>query len=265
MLATGDRMHRAALLLCGDHHLAEDLTQTTYAKVYAAWSTVSAADSPSAYTRTVLLRTFLSHRGACAAPRSARSASCPRRRRPGHGPDLRLDLLAALRLLSPADRAVLVLRYWEDLSVAHTAQPPRHPRDHLPGPRLAGAGPAPHPCCPTLSRPRTSHDHPARPHARDRRQHPHRPGHPDGAVAPQGIKLRRRRRLAAAGSAVAVLAVVAAGAVAAGGLLPGGSARPVPAPAVGSIIRRPSTSRPARPTRHRRRHRAPRPDRRTAG
>ena len=37
VLATGDRMHRAALLLCGDHHLAEDLTQTTYAKVYAAW------------------------------------------------------------------------------------------------------------------------------------------------------------------------------------------------------------------------------------
>jgi RNA polymerase sigma-70 factor (sigma-E family) len=123
VLATGDRMHRAALLLCGDHHLAEDLTQTTYAKVYAAWSTVSAADSPTAYTRTVLLRTFLSHR------RLRRSSERPVGELPegagraGDEPDpgLRLDLLAALRRLPPADRAVLVLRYWEDLSVAHTA------------------------------------------------------------------------------------------------------------------------------------------------
>jgi RNA polymerase sigma-70 factor (sigma-E family) len=122
VLATGDRMHRAALLLCGDHHLAEDLTQTTYAKVYAAWSTVSAADSPTAYTRAVLLRTFLSHR------RLRRSSErpvgdLPEMATPGHEPGagLRLDLLAALRRLSPSDRAVLVLRYWEDLSVAHTA------------------------------------------------------------------------------------------------------------------------------------------------
>jgi RNA polymerase sigma-70 factor (sigma-E family) len=120
VLATGDRMHRSALLLCGDHHLAEDLTQTTYAKVYAAWSTVSAADSPTAYTRTVLLRTFLSHR------RLRRSSERPVGELPetaGDEPDpgLRLDLLAALRRLSPSDRAVLVLRYWEDLSVAHTA------------------------------------------------------------------------------------------------------------------------------------------------
>ena len=119
--ATGDRIHRAALLLCGDHQLAEDLTQTTYAKVYAAWSTVSSADSPLAYTRKVLLRTFLSHR------RLRRSAEWPVRDVPDVGaaePDVgaRLDLLAALRRLPPPDRAVLVLRYWEDLSVARTAE-----------------------------------------------------------------------------------------------------------------------------------------------
>jgi hypothetical protein len=48
--ATGNQIFRSALLLTGSHHLAEDLTQTTYAKVYVAWSRVSAADSPMAYT-----------------------------------------------------------------------------------------------------------------------------------------------------------------------------------------------------------------------
>ncbi len=119
--ATADRVHRSALLLCGDHHLAEDLTQTTYAKVYANWGRVSAADSPLAYTRTILTRTFLSYR------RLRRSTERPVDvvpDLPSSGPDLemRVDLLAALRRLAPSDRAVLVLRYWEDLSVAAAAE-----------------------------------------------------------------------------------------------------------------------------------------------
>ena len=118
--ATGDRILRAAVLLCGDHHLAEDLTQTTFAKVFAAWPTVSSADSPLAYTRKVLLRTFLSHR------RLRRSAEwpvqvVPETKAEEPDPGVRVDLLAALRRLPPPDRAVLVLRYWEDLSVARTA------------------------------------------------------------------------------------------------------------------------------------------------
>jgi RNA polymerase sigma-70 factor (sigma-E family) len=119
--ATGERIHRAAVLLCGDHHLAEDLTQTTYTKVYAAWSTASNADSPIAYTRTVLVRTFLSHR------RLRRSSELPVLSVPDQGTagsdvGTRLDLLSALRRLPAPDRAVLVLRYWEDLSVARTAE-----------------------------------------------------------------------------------------------------------------------------------------------
>jgi RNA polymerase sigma-70 factor (sigma-E family) len=119
--ATGDRIYRAALLLCGDHHLAEDLTQQTFTKVYAAWSTASTADSPVAYTRKVLMRTFLSHR------RLRRSSEWPVQAVPDariDGPHVedRLDLLGALRRLPPPDRAVLVLRYWEDLSVARTAE-----------------------------------------------------------------------------------------------------------------------------------------------
>ncbi len=118
--ATGTRIYRAALLLCGNHHLAEDLTQATYAKVFASWRRVRRADSPLAYTRTVLTRTWLSHQ------RLRRSSEQPVAQTPesGHsGPDVpgRVDLVNALQQLRPEDRAVLVLRFYLDLSVARTA------------------------------------------------------------------------------------------------------------------------------------------------
>lgn len=118
--ATGTQLYRTAVLLCGDHHLAEDLTQTTYAKVYAKWTKVCRADSPTAYARTILLNTFLSHR------RLRRSSErpvdeVPEGRYDDSDPSMRVDLLRALSTLAAADRAVLVLRYWEDRSVEETA------------------------------------------------------------------------------------------------------------------------------------------------
>jgi RNA polymerase sigma-70 factor (sigma-E family) len=119
---TGPRLHRAALLLTGDHHLTEDLTQATYARVYASWRRVSRADDPLAYARRTLLNTYLSHR------RLRRNSELPADpallpERSGSEGDhaTRLDLLDALATLPPHDRAVLVLRYWEDRSVADTA------------------------------------------------------------------------------------------------------------------------------------------------
>ena len=120
--ATGTQLHRAALLLTGDHHLAEDLTQATYAKVFASWRRVSATDNPVAYARTTLLNTFLSHR------RLRRNSEQPvdlslatQLEAPGLDHATRLDLLAALAVLPALDRAVVVLRYWEDRSVADVA------------------------------------------------------------------------------------------------------------------------------------------------
>lgn len=120
---TGTQLHRAALLLTGDPHLAEDLTQTTYAKVYVSWRRASRADNPVAYARTTLLHTFLSHR------RLRRSSELPADPGLGHessvpadDPATRLDLLDALATLPPLDRAVVVLRYWEDRPVADTAR-----------------------------------------------------------------------------------------------------------------------------------------------
>ncbi|MBB3044416.1 SigE family RNA polymerase sigma factor [Nocardioides sp. LMS-CY] len=124
--ATGPRLHRAALLLTGDHHLTEDLTQSTYARVYASWRRVSRADDPFAYARRTLLNTYFSHRRLrrnSELPADPHLGSEPATRRsvPAVDPTTRLDLLDALAALSPHDRAVLVLRYWEDRSVADTA------------------------------------------------------------------------------------------------------------------------------------------------
>lgn len=119
--STGTQLYRTALLLTGDHHLAEDLTQATYAKAFGSWRRVSRTDDPVAYVRRMLYNTFVSHR------RLRRSAETPADTlpeppgAPADDPSLRIDILAALQRLSASDRAVLVARYWEDRSVAETA------------------------------------------------------------------------------------------------------------------------------------------------
>lgn len=123
---TSAQLYRTALLLTGDHHLAEDLTQATYAKVFASWKRVSRAGNPVGYARTILMNTFLSHR------RLRRSGEQPGRAADvtetlaqqgasDADPSTRVDLLAALAQLSPTDRTVLIARYWEDRSITETA------------------------------------------------------------------------------------------------------------------------------------------------
>lgn len=123
--AAGPRLFRTALLLTGDRDRAEDLTQTAFTQAFARWRRVSAADHPVAYARTILLRAFLSDRR---RPRvgEVAMAAVPDRASPGNptaddAVALRRVLLDALGDLSPQDRAVLVLRFWEDQSVADTA------------------------------------------------------------------------------------------------------------------------------------------------
>lgn len=119
---TAPQLHRAALLLTGgDHHRAEDLTQATYAKVYASWRKVRRAGNPVGYTRTIQLNTFVSSRRRRSSTEIA-SDDLPEGIASSVDPAVRLDLLDGLRTLPEADRAVLVARYWEDRSVAETAQ-----------------------------------------------------------------------------------------------------------------------------------------------
>ncbi|MFI1015922.1 SigE family RNA polymerase sigma factor [Streptomyces sp. NPDC020965] len=119
---TGHLYRSACLLTSGDTYLAEDLVQETLGRMYARWGRISEVDNPTAYARTVLVRTYLSYR------RRRSSDERPVGELPdlpivsGNDPLLRLALLEALRRLSPKDRAVVVLRYWEDRSVEETAE-----------------------------------------------------------------------------------------------------------------------------------------------
>ncbi len=113
-------LFRTAWLLTGDWYLAEDLVQETLGKVYRKWRSKTPIDDPGAYARTVLVRTHISfRRRRSSGERPAPAVSAGVTSDPDS--DLRLTLLAGLAELSARDRAVLVLRYWEDRSVMETA------------------------------------------------------------------------------------------------------------------------------------------------
>lgn len=118
--ATGDRMLRTAVLLTGDRHQAEDLVQSAYAQAFARWKLVARADNPVAYVRTILMRLFLSDRRRKRVGEVAWEPGADVAARPVDAV-LRLSLLEALATLPPKDRAVLVLRYYEDLPFADVA------------------------------------------------------------------------------------------------------------------------------------------------
>ena len=119
--AKGGALRRTAYLMCGDWHLAEDLVQTVFVKVHLHWRRIRRQDSFDAYLRTTLFHAYLDTRRA-KWRRETPAEYVPDLAAPGTGPsDDRDVLVAALRRIPPRQRAVLVLRYWEDLSVEETA------------------------------------------------------------------------------------------------------------------------------------------------
>src|SRR3954453_2416311 len=61
--AAGPSLHRSAWLLTGDRHLAQDLVQATWLKLYLNWRRHDQWSSPHAYAQRVLYTTFCSWRG----------------------------------------------------------------------------------------------------------------------------------------------------------------------------------------------------------
>ncbi|MGY2702379.1 SigE family RNA polymerase sigma factor [Nocardioides sp. HB32] len=118
--ARSPQLYRSAYLLTTSSHAAEDLVQTALAKAYAAWWRVRSADDPVAYVHGVLVKSFLSDRRRRSSTELP-TADLPDRVTTDTDPAERLALLSALAELAPLDRAVVVLRFWEDHSVADTA------------------------------------------------------------------------------------------------------------------------------------------------
>jgi RNA polymerase sigma-70 factor (sigma-E family) len=116
----GATLLHAARLLTGDHHRGEDLVQTALTKVYLKWGRI---DSPLAYARRALVtahidqtrRKWWGERPSEELPEPAQAAT------ELAASDQRDELRRLLAELSPRERAVVVLRYYCDLSEQETA------------------------------------------------------------------------------------------------------------------------------------------------
>jgi RNA polymerase sigma-70 factor (sigma-E family) len=122
--ASSRRLLRSAYLITGDLAEAEDLLQTALERAYQRWPAIRRKDVPEAYVRRILVTTAINGR------RRRKLSSSPLNEEllPGRldpaVEDLagRAALLACVCELPAGQRAVLVLRYFDDLTEAETAR-----------------------------------------------------------------------------------------------------------------------------------------------
>jgi RNA polymerase sigma-70 factor (sigma-E family) len=107
------RLGRTAFLLCGNWHTAEDLAQTTLAKMLVSCRRISRKDAAYAYADRTLVNTYLADRRGKRA-RELLAGSLPERPAVPQTPELRIVMLDALATLPPKARVVVVMRYWAD-------------------------------------------------------------------------------------------------------------------------------------------------------
>jgi len=110
-------LYRTAYLLTGTHADAEDLAQNTLVKAYRSWAKVTSAASPDAYVRRIMTNTFVSSRRPLRIARERLVDQVPESLAAPEGAELdRMRLWPHIVSLPPKQRAVIVLRYYEDLS-----------------------------------------------------------------------------------------------------------------------------------------------------
>jgi RNA polymerase sigma-70 factor (sigma-E family) len=114
-------MRMAFLLTGGDQHAAEDLLQTALAKVATRWRSI---DSPESYVRQVIYRQQISWWRLKWHRRETNVAVLPDKAREDGTSvvDLRMTVRSALARLTPRQRTVLVLRFFEDLPESEVAR-----------------------------------------------------------------------------------------------------------------------------------------------
>jgi len=117
-------LHRAAYLMVGDAHLAQDLVQEALTKTYVAWPRLRDPRNAEAYCRKAITTTAISW-----FRRKGWNNERPTEALPEGGLDAhdatvedRDELWRALQTLPPRQRAALVLRYFDDLTEAQTAE-----------------------------------------------------------------------------------------------------------------------------------------------
>jgi RNA polymerase sigma-70 factor (sigma-E family) len=115
--AAAPALRRTAYVVVRDWHLAEDLTQQALAKLYVAWPRVR-EDTRMAYARRVVVNECLSHlrRHRPETP----TGTVPDRA--VYDPTTRDDLGPAIALLPPRQRAIVALRFYEDLPVSEVGR-----------------------------------------------------------------------------------------------------------------------------------------------
>jgi RNA polymerase sigma-70 factor (sigma-E family) len=120
------QLYRTAYLLCGNRERAQDLVQSTLVSLLRSWTKVRDAENLDAYAKSALIRAFRSERRKFRREAEIRTLAYSRDPSVGtHDPaseaELRVLILEALRTLPPRPRAMVILRYWEDLSIEETA------------------------------------------------------------------------------------------------------------------------------------------------
>lgn len=118
--ARSPALSRTAYLLTGDHQLAEDLVQTTLFKTAKAWSRI--AGPPEPYARRVMYHECVSWWRRRRHLTEVSADQLPERSHAAADRDTAVVLRQALARLTPKQRTVLVLRYFEDLSESQVAE-----------------------------------------------------------------------------------------------------------------------------------------------
>lgn len=124
--ARAGRLWRTAWLLTGDSQHAEDLVQTALIKTYGRYGAMNDDDHYEAYVRKTIHRTFVSWwrkrswRSETPSPDTMKETEATSARI--GSPDLSLDVARALAELPRMQRSVMVLRFYEDRSVAEVAE-----------------------------------------------------------------------------------------------------------------------------------------------